>query len=113
MAEHYPLPDYAVSVWVAGDHLMVAFPGQGTEKGHTVRLPISKGGLETVIKMLRERETAKDLRLSQPGTPSQWDTELILNDAKYKAWLGALANDREAKRRERAEAEEFLKELGL
>ena len=108
--DKYPLPDYAVSVWIAGDNLMVAFPGQGTDRGHTIKLPASQAGLATAIKIMRERETAKDLRLSAKGTPTKWEVE---TDKKYKAWLGALRADKTRKASELAEAEELLKEIGL
>ena len=109
-ADKYPLPAYACSIWAAGDNLMVAFPGVATEQSHTIKLPLSVAGLQTVLSILRERSTAQDLRLSKFGTPSQWEVE---NDARYKALIRARADDAKATREEKAEAAEFLKELGL
>lgn len=130
MPESYPIPDYAVSIWVAGDDLLVAFPGQGAEgRGHTVRLPASATGLATAITILKDRQRAKSLRLGQPGTPTQY--ELEAGYADFLARLKLRKEQREAKekaKRERAEhdritalqketfrraAAEELRELGL
>jgi len=98
-----PVPHYACTFWVAGDSLMVAFPGQGPEaKGHTIKLPASKAGLETIITILKDRAQARDLRLSQKGTPSQYEIE---NDARYKAFKKAIEMNLK-------EAEELLGGLG-
>jgi len=110
MPESYPLPSYAVSLWIAGDDLWLAFPGQGPEgRGHSVRLPASVGGLQAAIKILRARETAEDLRIAQRGTPTQYDLERI---AEYM-----LKSDHAAKQAERREAKAAaaaeLAELGL
>ena len=129
--DKYPLPAYACSVWVAGDNLMVAFPGTVTEQGHTIKLPCSENGLKTVIKILRDRALARDLRLGNDGTPSQWTAEQLAG----RAWGTVAKRQREEREariaeenerklrehtartrrqaRERAEADEFLKELGL
>ena len=114
----YPLPTYAVSVWIAGDSLMVAFPGTVTEQGHTIKLPASPAGLKTALDIAKARSEAQDLRLGNRGTPSQWEAD------KMAAWGAALKRGMEervealeAKRAaaaaERDEAAEFLKELGL
>jgi hypothetical protein len=116
--DKYPLPSYAVSAWVVGDSLMIAFPGSVSEQGHTIKLPASAGGLQAAVTIMRDRATAQDLRLGNKGTPSQWELE------KLAAWGKAIKADKEeriakldAKRteaaRERDEATEFLKELGL
>jgi len=118
MSDKYPLPSYAVSAWIAGDSLMIAFPGTVTEQGHTIKLPASAGGLAAAIRIMRDRAEAQDLRVGNRGTPTQWEME------KLAAWGKALKRDKEekiakleAKRakaaRERDEAAEFLKELGL
>ena len=111
MSDKYPLPAYACSIWVAGDSLMVAFPGTITEQGHTIKLPISEGGLKAALHILRERAQAQDLRIGQRGTPTNIDAQRLaaLNEA-----LNAESRaKREARAAERAEASEFLKELGL
>jgi hypothetical protein len=105
--DKYPIPHYAVSVWVAGDHLMVAFPGTASEQGHTIKLPVSAGGLQAAITVLKDRATARDLRLSNRGTPTQWDLE---NDNRYKTWLKAMAEDKKEKAKS---PDQLLEELDL
>lgn len=110
MPETYPLPSYAVSMWVSGDDLWIAFPGQGPEaRGHSVRLPASPAGLATAIKIMRERSHATDLRLAQKGTPTQYDLEAISN---YMLRTDHVAKQA-AKRADREAAAADLKELGL
>ena len=111
MPESYPLPSYAISLWVAGDDLWLAFPGQGPEgKGHSVRLPASIAGMQTAVAILRERSQAKDLRLGERGTPTQYELE---QDKKYGAILAAMQADTAEKREARARAAAELTELGL
>lgn len=110
MAEKYPLPDYAVSVWVAGDNLMVAFPGTRSEQGHTIKLPASPAGFATVVRILRDRSTARDLRLGNAGTPAQYDLEA---DQRYAIILGAMAKAKVVDESERRAAQDELAELGL
>ena len=109
--DKYPLPDYAVSVWVAGDSLMVAFPGSVSEQGHTIKLPASAGGFAAAITIMRDRARARDMRLGNKGTPTQWDIERLA--AMNKALDAEGAVKRAERAREREEATEFLKELGL
>jgi hypothetical protein len=107
----YPIPSYAVSLWVAGDALHVAFPGTLSEQGHTITLPASAAGMTTAIKIMANRQHAKDLRLrASPATPTQYDVE---NDARYKAWIKAMDDGRKAAVMDAKEAEKFLEELGL
>jgi hypothetical protein len=111
MPEQYPLPAYAASFWIAGPDLWIAFPGQGPEgKGHSIRLPATVAGLATAIQILKDRAAADDLRLSQRGTPSQYEIE---NDNRYKALVRARAAERETTVEERARAKAELEELGL
>lgn len=107
----YPVPHYAATFWIAGDNLMIAFPGQGPEgRGHTITLPCSVAGFSTAITIMKDREHARSLRLGVQGTPTQYEVE---NDQRYKALVRARKEEREAAREEREEAEAFLKELGL
>lgn len=128
---HYPLPAYAVSAWVAGDSLMIAFPGTVSEQGHTIKLPASAGGMAAAINIMKERARAEDLRIGNAGTPTQYSIEQRAGIAYGKAVrrlrqeeAEAIAEKNEAKlkahtakvrraEREKAEAAEFLKELGL
>lgn len=115
MAESYPLPTYAVSAWVAGDDLLIAFPGTGPNgQGHTIRLPATEGGLRAAITIMRQRGEATDLKLSQRGTPSQYEVErALIGDPKYRAILGAMAEAKTATKAERDQAAALLEELGL
>lgn len=111
MPEPIPLPAHAASFWIAGDELWIAFPGQGPEeRGSTIHLPATVAGLQAVLSILRDRSRATSFRLSERGTPSQYDLE---KDRKYKAIIKTLdeqsAEDSYA--RELALAE--LEELGL
>lgn len=131
MSEPYPLPAYAVSVWVAGDSLMIAFPGTVSEQGHTIKLPASEGGLRAAVNIMRERSRAEDLRIGNAGTPTQYtleqragmaygravrklrhEEESALAEANADKLEKHTAKVRRAKR-EADEAKEFLKELGL
>lgn len=107
----YPVPSYAVNLWIAGDNLMVAFPGQGpAQQGHTLKFPASPAGLKTLISILNDRQHADDLRLANRGTPCQTNVE---SDEKYKAWLKAMGAGKAKDAAELAEAEALLAELGL
>jgi hypothetical protein len=127
----YPIPAYAVSIWVAGDSLLIAFPGTVSEQGHTIKLPASTAGLDTALKIAKARAEADDLRIGNKGTPTQYEIE-ARGGAAFGAVSRRVREEREAataaskaetearltakKRkaaREAAEAEEFLKELGL
>jgi len=108
--EKYPLPAYAVSVWVAGDNLMVAFPGTLSEQGHTIKLPASPAGMQTIVRILRDRATARDLRLGNAGTPSQYDLEA---DQRYAIILRAMGEAKAKDESAQAEARRELEELGL
>ena len=111
MSERYPIPDYAVNLWVSGDDLWIAFPGQGPEeRGHSVRLPASVAGLQTAITILKERAQAKSLKLGERGTPTQYELE---QDRKYAAILEAMKADTAERREAQAKAEAELVELGL
>jgi hypothetical protein len=94
----YPLPSYAVSAWVAGDDLYIAFPGTVSEQGHTIKLPASAGGLAAAVKILRERQAAESLRIGERGTPTQYEIEA------GKAW-GAVTRRNRKERAEKVEAE--------
>lgn len=132
MTDKYPLPSYAVSAWVVGDNLMIAFPGTGPSgQGHTIKLPASAGGLQAAITIMKDRAAAQDMRLGNRGTPTQYEIEARAGAAFGKA-VRKLREEREAMiaernerkmqehtakvrraEREAAEAKEFLKELGL
>jgi hypothetical protein len=113
MPEPYPLPSHAASFWIAGDDLWIAFPGQGPEeRGHSIRLPASAGGLATAISIMRARSkahTTDELKLGN-RTPTRYDLE---TDKKMTAWLAALDEGKVATAAERQAAQAELEELGL
>jgi hypothetical protein len=113
-ADKYPLPSYAVSAWVVGDDLLIAFPSSRTEKGHTIKLPASAGGLHAAITILKARSAEQSHLLGERGTPTAYEMETALSsDKRYGEWLKAMNASNAEKVRERDEATEFLKELGL
>ncbi len=59
---------------------------------------------------MRQRSQAKDLKLGNPGTPTQYELE---QDKKYGAILKSMADDALWKREARAKAAADLAELGL
>lgn len=115
MPEPYPLPSHAASFWIAGDDLWIAFPGQGPEeRGHSIKLPASAGGLAAAVKIMRDRATAKDLKLSNRGTPSQYEVErALVNDKKYAHILSAMAEAKIVSEADKATARAELEALGL
>lgn len=114
MTDKYPLPSYAVHAWVAGDDLFIAFPSSRTEKGHTIKLPASAGGLHAAVTIMKARGSESSHLLGERGTPTQYEMETALSsDQRYAAWLKAMAASSVEKVKERIEATEFLKELGL
>lgn len=94
MPEVYPIPSYAVNLWVAGDDLWLAFPGQGPEgRGHSIRLPASEHGLKTAINILKDRAQAERLEIGHDGTPTQYTVEQHAG----RAWGTVARRQREAR----------------
>ncbi len=115
MPEPYPLPAHAASFWIAGDDLWIAFPGQGPEeRGHSIRLPASAAGMQAAVTIMRERASARSLKLGNAGTPTQYEIErAFAHDAKYKAILAGMTQAKAATEAERNAARDELAELGL
>lgn len=114
MPESYPLSSHAASFWIAGDDLMVAFPGEREARGHTIRLPATAAGFSAAIAIMRDRAEAQRHSLSERGTPSQYEIErAMVRDQKYVHLLGAMARSKEIDQAAQAEAVLELKELGL
>lgn len=111
--DKYPLPSYAVSVWVAGDSLFIAFPGTVSEQGHTIKLPASAGGLQAAINIMKARASASSLKIGNRGTPTQWDADAVLAHWAFEAKIAEHEVKMAAERRKKTEAAEFLKGLGL
>jgi hypothetical protein len=78
MSEHYPLPAGAAYIWTKGDTLVLSFPPvAGATKGHSVALYADEHGLKIALSILRERETAKSLRVGTRAAPVQYDLDAI------------------------------------
>jgi hypothetical protein len=86
----YPLPSYAVALWLSGGDLLVAMsPEPGESSGHTVRLPLSKltvvpnaagfAGWAVLLDLLKARErsgrsvTAR--KIGNPASPTGHEIE--------------------------------------
>lgn len=110
----YPLPSYAAHIWVAGDELKLAFPSPLDAPTHVITLPNNEKGMALAIQILREREHEQQSTIGRRGAPTQYMTERDLaNDAKYNAWLKEMSKNSEERKREIAEADAFLKEIGF
>lgn len=124
MTDRYPPPSYAISVWLAGDAIMLAIPEAGTIPIPLERLEpqvndfgaIVPGnrGLAVLLDLLRSRMASRSPTIGQSAAPVRYDVEQALaNDEKYKIWLAALTEDKAAKAEAKAEAEKVLSEIGL
>lgn len=114
MSEPYPLPAHACSVWAVDNALSVAFPATRGEKAHTIAFPMNERGIVALLAVLRVRSQQSDLRLGTAGSPTKAEMQdAIANSAKFATWLKAMGEDRAAKAAAMAEAEAYLKEIGL
>lgn len=124
MTDRYPPPFYALSIWLAGDRIMIAIPEAGPAEIPLSRLEpqvndfgnIVPGnrGLAVLLDMLRERAKARPMTIGMSGAPVRNDVEKALeSDEKYQAWLAAMSENRAAKAAAKAEAEAVLAEIGL
>lgn len=108
--DRYPPPSYAATIWLSGDVLMLALPEAGC-----VQLPLDRPhAVDALLAILRQRMARRSIAIGMPGAPVRNDVEKALeSDEKYKAWLAAMAEDRETKAAQRQEAERTLAEIGL
>lgn len=120
MSDRFPPPSYALSLWLAGDTVMIAVPEAGTIPIPLTRLEpqtsdfgsVVSGnrGLAVLLDILRARMASRAPQIGQPPAPVRYDVEQALaSDEKYKAWQEAMNQMAETK----AEAKEFLKGLGI
>src|SRR5262245_45312649 len=111
----YPLPSYAASVWTVGDQLILSFPSPLDAPAHVVKFPNTPKGLALALETLRERErTERSTTIGTHGAPSEYQIERALaEDRKYNAWIKEMGASKAQRDADRAEAEEFLRELGL
>jgi hypothetical protein len=85
----YPIPSYAVYVWLMGDKLHVCFPPTVAARGHTVTFPANERGASLFLSVMRERKPG--LTIGQPGEPTGYQIERTLaGDKKYNKWLRAM-----------------------
>jgi hypothetical protein len=102
----YPLPSYASTIWLAGDHLCLAIASGPDSKPHVIRLPLAKCqvertasgatagtamGWQALLEVLKQRQAtqAKPVRLGDRAAPVQYDIDEM---------LGAMRNAPKAKR---------------
>lgn len=92
----YPLPSYALSIWLAGDNIMLGVPPRdGETKPHTLVLPLAKCGVamndwgtealainkgwEALLHILRERrKVGAHSAIGTPAEPVQYDLDKML-----------------------------------
>ena len=104
----YPIPGYAVTVWLAGDKLHVCFPPTVGTKSHTAIFPATDKGVLLFLQVMRERKPG--LTIGHAGEPTQYQIERTLaGDRKYNAWLRLM----ETSEARQAELEAMLEEIGL
>lgn len=90
----YPLPSYAIQVWLAGDTIHLALPSGPDGKSHVVRIPLAKCSIEqseggqplarqlgwvVLLDILKQRQAAREApRIGQRSAPVQYDIEAML-----------------------------------
>lgn len=110
----FPLPSYAAHIWIAGDEIKLVLPSPLDAPAHVLTLPNNERGMERALAILREREHESHSTLGKPSAPTQHQTDRALhNDARYNAWLREMRENSTERQREKAEAEQFLKDIGL
>lgn len=76
-------PVHALSLWIVADTVYVEFPGPNIS--HQITFKLHELNVAAFRKILAQRATATDYRISMPGTPNQWD---------FKQQLKAIASTR-------------------
>ena len=104
----YPIPAYAVYVWLVGDKLHVTFPPTLGTKSHTVIFPANEKGMELFLSTMRERKPGQ-FTIGTRAEPTSYQVERALaGDKKYKDFV-----KREQDTREQQQIlEDMLKEIG-
>lgn len=111
----YPLPSYAVSVWLGDSgNLNIAMPGTGPNgAGHRVTLNADEHGYATLHQILRNRMVNPQATIGTPGAPTQGNLSVVAEQLlKEDRERVRRANAEESERKKR-EAEAFLRDLDL
>lgn len=110
MPEAYPLPSYAASIYTVGDQIILVLPPSPlTDRSHTVKLPNTPAGWQTVSMILKDRERQeRSPTIASKGAPNQWNAEQIL-----KAMKSATITKVPAVHKKDAPPTLTLKDLGL
>lgn len=124
MTDRYPPPSYALSIWLAGDTVMLAIPEAGT-----IPIPLKRlmpqvnqfnavvpgnRGLAVLLDLLRSRMANREPTIGERAAPVRYDVEQALaSDTKYVEWQKAMAGIKALSAAEKAEASELLRELGI
>lgn len=90
----YPLPSYAMQIWLAGDIIHLALPSGPDGKSHVVRIPLAKCSIEqsewgqplarqlgwvVLVDILKQRQATREApRIGQRSAPVQYDIEAML-----------------------------------
>lgn len=91
----YPLPSYATTIWLAGEHLHLALPSGPDGKAHTIRIPLAKCSIEqteggstlgrqmgwqALLAILKERSALanRPVRLGDRAAPVQYDIDAMV-----------------------------------
>jgi hypothetical protein len=100
----YPLPFYAMQIWLAGDTIHLALPSGQDGKSHIVRIPLAKCSIETsewgqplarqlgwvvLQDILKSRQQQREApRIGQRSAPVQYDIEAMLRAVSPKKFDG-------------------------
>jgi hypothetical protein len=100
----YPLPSYAMQIWLAGDTIHLALPSGPDGKSHVVRIPLAKCSIETsewgqplarqlgwvvLTDILKQRQQQREApRIGQRSAPVQYDIEAMLRAVSPKKFDG-------------------------
>lgn len=100
----YPLPSYAMQIWLAGDTIHLALPSGPDGKSHVVRIPLAKCSIEqseggqplarqlgwvVLQDILKSRQQQREApRIGQRSAPVQCDIEAMLRAVVTKRYDG-------------------------
>lgn len=100
----YPLPSYAIQLWLAGDTIHLALPSGPDGKSHIIRIPLAKCSIEqaeggqplarqlgwvVLLDILKQRQAAREApRIGQRSAPVQYDIEAMLRAVVPKRFDG-------------------------